>query len=84
MSTLEEANVEQFLHILDEIDGLKKELENKKAEVHKGLRECNKERKLKENITLEAKETQVENNQLKNELEAKKKELQVIQDQYKK
>jgi len=64
-------------------------LKRKKTEVQKGLRESNNERKLKAAITLEAKEAQVEHNQmkikhkeLKDELEANKKSLQDAQDRY--
>ena len=51
--TLERTNTENK----NEIDRLKKELEKKKTEVQKGLRESNNERKLKAtiSITLEAK-----------------------------
>merc|ERR1711874_142618 len=49
----------------NEIDRLKKEIEKKKTEVQKGLKENNNEKKLKATITLEAKEAQVEHNQLK-------------------
>merc|ERR1711874_45515 len=49
----------------NEIDRLNSEIEKKRTEVQKGLKETNNERKSKANIIIEAKEVQIEHSQLK-------------------